>query len=163
MHQTLLSLGIWWEGYGRHNWIISRVLLSQRGQLSWKLLAWNLSAATGRQGWVLPGISCRQFTRFKCQLQSGKNFLALNLLVCICVLADNVVFSKLVYWEISLVPEGVRNWGWEQPGGDIKAWGATLLPPMLSLYCLCMVTHASGVKGYFQNTASQQHVFQATL
>lgn len=84
-------------------------------------LAWNLSAATGRQGWVLPGISCRQFTRFKCQLQSGKNFLALNLLVCICVLADNVVFSNLVYWEISLVPEGVRNWGWEQPGGDIKA------------------------------------------
>lgn len=82
--------------------------------------AWNLSAAVGRQGWVLPGISYRQFTRFL--IQSGKNFLALNLLVvCVCVLADTVVFARLVYWGISLVPKGVRSWGWEQPGGDIKA------------------------------------------
>lgn len=67
-----------------------------------------LSAAMGRQGWVLPGISYRQFPRFKCQLQSGKNFLALNLLVvCVCVLADNVVFARLVCWGISLVcPRG---------------------------------------------------------
>lgn len=118
----------------------------------------------GRQGWVLPGISYRQFTRFKCQLQSGKNFLALNLLVvCVCVLADKVVFSRLVYWGIPLVPKGVRNWDWEQPGGDIKDWTATLLPPILSLYCLCLVTHATGVNEYVQNAAYWKDVFQTTL
>lgn len=47
----------------------------------------------GRQGWALPGISYRQFTGFGCQLQSGENFLALNLLV--------------VCWQIMLC---LRGW-----------------------------------------------------
>lgn len=49
----------------------------------------------GRQGWALPGISYRQFTRFGCQLQSGENFLALRLL---CV---------FVCWQIMLC---LRGW-----------------------------------------------------